>query len=70
MKKLPKAERREQLLEVHRACDADAAVVPLFQLTEHFAYSRTLAGLGDRPVSLYQFVENWQIAPLSLADAE
>jgi hypothetical protein len=35
-------------------------VVPLWQLTDHFAYQRTLTGVGMEPVSLYQNVETWQ----------
>jgi hypothetical protein len=30
---------------------------------DHFAYRKTLRGIGPRRLSLYQDVEQWQTAP-------
>lgn len=49
-----------RLRQIHRiACD-DVAVIPLWQWTDHFAYHRSLKGVGKRPAVLYQNVEQWQ----------
>jgi len=55
-------EVRKILHRIHRIAHDEVAVVPLWQLTEHFAYHRSLRGIGDRPVSLYQNVEQWRCA--------
>ena len=54
------AAARRKLQQIHRLADDDTAVIPLWQLTEHFAYHRSLQGLGAKPVLLYQDVEQWQ----------
>ncbi len=48
------------LREVHRIAHDDEALVPLWQLTEHLAYHQSLRGVGKRPATLYQRVEQWQ----------
>lgn len=50
----------DRLRQVHRIAHDDVAVVPLWQLTDHFAYHRSLQGVGTLPVRLYQNVEQWQ----------
>ena len=54
------AAARKKLQEIHRLADDDTAVVPLWQLTEFFAYHRSLTGLGPQAVALYQDIEQWQ----------
>lgn len=49
------------LRQIHRIAHNDVAVIPLWQLTDHFAHSRSLKGIGQRPVSLYQNVEQWHV---------
>ncbi|MBN2024610.1 MAG: hypothetical protein JW809_17660 [Pirellulales bacterium] len=61
---------RPQLREIHRIAHFDAAVIPLWQLVDHFACHRSLSGAGGRPVSLYQNVEQWQAAPQAAAEAK
>lgn len=56
---------REKLLEIHKLAFEDAAVIPLWQMTDYFAYHRHVSGIGTRPVSLYQNVEQWKVAPWS-----
>ncbi len=51
---------RKKLQQIHQLCDDDTAVIPLWQLTEFFAYHRSLEGIGSRPVALYQNVEQWR----------
>lgn len=51
---------RRILHRVHRIAHDEVAVVPLWQLAEHFAYQKGLSGIGARPVSLYQNVEQWE----------
>jgi len=51
---------RPRLREIHRIAHAEVAVIPLWQLVDHFAHHRSLKGVGTNPVSLYQNVEHWQ----------
>lgn len=51
---------RKKLQQIHQLTDDDTAVIPLWQLTEFFAYHRSLEGIGARPVTLYQNVEQWR----------
>jgi ABC-type transport system substrate-binding protein len=53
---------RECLHRVHRIAHDDVAIVPLWQLVEHFAYHDSLQGISSRPVSLYQYIEQWRPA--------
>ena len=45
---------------IHWLAHGELPVIPLWQLIDHLAYSRSLKGVGSRPVSLYQSVEQWQ----------
>lgn len=56
------AQVADRLRHVHRIAHEEVCVVPLWQLTDHFAYHRSLEGVGTAPVSLYQNVEAWQPA--------
>ncbi|MFM7071568.1 MAG: ABC transporter substrate-binding protein [Planctomycetota bacterium] len=51
------------LKDLHRITYDDVTVLPLWQLAEYYAYRKWLRGVGDQIVTLYQNVENWQIAP-------
>ena len=53
---------RDKLRQIHRIAHHDVAVVPLWQLTDYFAYHRSLGDVGAGPVSLYQNVEQWRPA--------
>jgi len=53
---------RKILHRIDRLVHDEVAVVPLWQLTEHFAYHKSLQGVGTRPATLYQNVEHWQRA--------
>lgn len=60
---------REKLLEIHRLADDDVPVIPLWQITDHFAYQRGLIGVGSRPAMLYQNIEAWQSPPWFAEDS-
>ena len=49
-----------KLRQIHRIAHDEVAIVPLWQLTDHLAHHRTLPGIDDAPVSLYQNIENWR----------
>jgi ABC-type transport system substrate-binding protein len=56
------------LKDLHRISFDDVTVLPLWQLAEYYAYRKWLRGVGDQIVTLYQNVENWQIAPRTGTD--
>jgi ABC-type transport system substrate-binding protein len=60
---------RKALREIHQIAFEDTSVIPLWQLTEYFAYHRSLRGLAERPVLLYENIEQWQTAPWTPSDA-
>jgi ABC-type transport system substrate-binding protein len=53
-------EARQILQRIHRICADDVSIIPLWQMTEYFAYHRSLKGIDSSPVLLYQSVENWK----------
>jgi ABC-type transport system substrate-binding protein len=56
-------EVRDALLEIHRIAHEEVTAVPLWQIVDHFAYRRPMQGISDRPVTLYQDVEQWRKTP-------
>jgi ABC-type transport system substrate-binding protein len=50
----------EKLKEIHRLAAAELPAIPLWQLVDHLAYHTSVQGIGQRPVSLYDNVEQWQ----------
>jgi len=52
---------RPILRQIHRIAHDDVAIIPLWQLVDHFAYHVSLQGIGGKPVSLYQNVEQWEL---------
>ena len=53
---------RAALREVHDLVHAELSVIPLWQLTNHFAYSDRLSGVAAQPHALYQNIERWRIS--------
>jgi ABC-type transport system substrate-binding protein/Flp pilus assembly protein TadD len=53
-------EVRSRMRQIHRVAHQEVALVPLYQLTDHFAYHESIQGIGTRPVTLYQNVQQWQ----------
>jgi hypothetical protein len=56
-------EARERLSDLHRLLHNELTLLPLWQMTEHFAYHNGMRDLGDRPVHFYQDVEDWHVVP-------
>lgn len=56
-------EARLALKDLHRIVNEEVTVLPLFQTFDYYAYRRSVKGLTAGQVSLYQNVENWQVAP-------
>ena len=50
-----------RLREIHNIAHDDVAIIPLWQLTDHFAYHGGVQGIGTMPVTLYQNVERWKL---------
>lgn len=51
---------RAQLNEIHRIAHYDLPLLPLWQTVNHFAYRKSLEGVGATPVSLYQNLSAWR----------
>ena len=50
-----------QLKTIHQVVHSEVDVIPLWQLVEHLACSAAVKGIGQRPVTLYDDVEHWQL---------
>lgn len=57
-------EVRERFWSFHRLAHDDLLIIPLFQMRDYFVYRRSLGGVGYQPISLFQQVERWSIAPV------
>ncbi len=53
-------EVRYCLHSIHRIAHDEAALIPLWQVVDHFAHNRRVRGIASRPVSLYQNIEQWR----------
>ena len=51
---------RAQLNEIHRIAHYDLPVVPLWQTANYFAYRKSIDGVGENPVTLYQNLPAWR----------
>ena len=55
----------DELKRIHRLAHDEVTVIPLWEITDHFAYRRDVEGVvedGASPVvSPYQYVEKWRI---------
>jgi peptide/nickel transport system substrate-binding protein len=56
-----RSEAAANLHAIHRLAASELPVIPLWQLTEHFAFHTSVQGLGERPATLYENVEQWQV---------
>jgi len=52
---------RDQLVALHRSVHNEVSVIPLWQTVDYFVYNKRLRNLGDRPVWLYQNVDQWRL---------
>jgi hypothetical protein len=51
---------REQLREIHRIAHYDLPLIPLWQTVNYFAHRKSLSGVGNSPVTLYQNLPQWR----------
>jgi tetratricopeptide (TPR) repeat protein len=53
-------EARTRLKAIHRIAYYDLPVIPLWQTLNHYAHRNWLAGMGERPLTLYQNLDDWR----------
>jgi ABC-type transport system substrate-binding protein len=56
------AKIRDQFRRLHRIAFDDVAILPLWQLVDFYAYRKGNRGIGEKPFTLYQNIEQWQPA--------
>lgn len=61
---------RQRLLYIHQLAYDELTLIPLWQMSDFFAYRDDLRGVGTRPVGLYQNIETWQVPPWLPPDAQ
>jgi hypothetical protein len=65
LEQLAQAATRDQaaapLRAIHRRVQEQLAIIPLWQIDEYALVHQSLRGVGERPVTLYQNVEQWQV---------
>lgn len=54
-------EASARLQTIHRLAAGELPVIPLWQLVDHLAYHKSVAGIAPRPLSLYDDIEQWQV---------
>jgi len=60
-------EARQRLRDLHRILHDDLRLIPLWQTVPYFAFRRDAQGVGQRPMTLYDHVEAWQMASRRVA---
>lgn len=55
------SDARNILNQIHELVYRELSLIPLWQLTNHYAYRSGLEGLGDNLMTLYQNVEAWNV---------
>jgi len=60
----------DALAELHDVLHAQLPVLPLWQITPHFAHRPGLDGLGAPAVSIYQEIERWRPASVETENTE
>jgi tetratricopeptide (TPR) repeat protein len=56
-------QQAERFKQVHQRAAAELPVIPLWQLTNHFAVHSSIQGIAEQPAELYEQIDAWQIAP-------
>jgi tetratricopeptide (TPR) repeat protein len=54
---------RRALRDLHRQLHEDVTVIPLWQTFDYYAWRSSVQGLKDAQASLYETVDQWQVAP-------
>jgi len=55
-------EVRQALYRLHQITVWEVPIVPLWQTVEYFAYRRSVQGIRERPIRLYENVEEWRLS--------
>ncbi|MCC6507805.1 MAG: hypothetical protein IT423_01760, partial [Pirellulaceae bacterium] len=55
-------ETRTALQDLHRLVDYHLPILPLWQITDRFAFSNQLQGLPSRTSTLYDKIQEWRLA--------
>ena len=55
-------EVRDQLVALHRAAHDEVSVIPLWQTVDFFVYNKRVRNIGENPVWLYQYVDQWRLS--------
>ncbi len=61
---------RDLVIQVDRETRDELPVIPLWQVTDHYAWRDRLTGPGETADRLYQGIETWEIAPWFAKDAK
>lgn len=51
----------DQLVALHHAAHNEVSVIPLWQTVDFFVYNKRVRNIGERPVWLYQHVDQWRL---------
>ncbi|MCA9121460.1 MAG: hypothetical protein H6822_16155 [Planctomycetaceae bacterium] len=51
----------DQLVALHHAAHNEVTVIPLWQTVDYFIYNKRLRNIGEQPVWLYQYVDQWRL---------
>ena len=54
---------RVALSELHQIAHHELPVIPLWQTVNYFGYRENIVGIGESPLTLYQYAGDWQIMP-------
>jgi len=54
-------EVRDECHDLHTVVAAHLPIIPLWQVSETFAYRREVLGIAKKPTSLYQDVQKWRL---------
>lgn len=55
-------EVRERLHDLHRTCNHELPILPLWQMVDSYAYRTDVSGVGQEITTLYQNVRRWRLA--------
>ncbi len=54
---------RARLAELHEIAFHDLPVIPLWQTVNYFAHRKSIRGVGESPLTLYQNIDSWAVTP-------
>lgn len=54
---------QSRLFTIHRHLAAQAFLIPLWEIDDYMVVQKTVSGVSEKPVSIYQNVERWAVRP-------